>query len=87
MKLPWQCYHIMSSRVAICVKLESGTAQQLRAAAQFLRGYPHLLTLQDICEAAIEAHLDRLRGEHRSALKEHGGRFPVSKPTKKGARP
>jgi hypothetical protein len=48
----------------------------------FLRGYPHLLTLQDICEAAVEAHLDRLRGEHRAALKEHGGVFPEKRPTK-----
>lgn len=71
------------SRVAICIKLDSKTAQQLRAAAQYLRGYPHLLTLQDICEAAIESHLDRLRGEHRLALKEFGGKFPVSKPSKK----
>lgn len=76
-----------NQRSAICIKLDSKTAQQLRAAAQFLRGYPHLLTLQDICEAAIEAHLDRLRGEHRAALKEHGGCFPIGKPTKKGNRP
>lgn len=69
----------MSPRVAICVKLDAKTAQQLRAASQFLRGYPHLLTLQDICETAIEAHLDRLKGEHRAALKEHGGVFPESK--------
>lgn len=61
------------NRSAICIKLDPKTAQQLRAAALFLRGYPHLLTLQDICEAAIEAHLDRLRGEHRSSLKEFGG--------------
>lgn len=70
-------------RVAICIKLDGKTARQLRAAAAFLRGYPHLLTLQDICEAAIEAHLDRLRGEHRQALKEHGGVFPETKPIKK----
>jgi len=72
-----------ASRVAVCIKLEAKCAQQLRAASQFLRGYPHLLTLQDICEAAIESHLDRLRGEHRAALKEHDGQFPVSKPCKK----
>lgn len=72
----------MSPRVAICVKLDTKTAQQLRAAALFLRGYPHLLTLQDICESAIEAHLDRLRGEHRVALKEHGGNFPIGRPSK-----
>lgn len=70
------------SRSAICVKLDTRTAQQLRAAAAFLRGYPHLLTLQDIAETAIEQHLDRLRGEHRAALKEHGGVFPTKKPTK-----
>jgi hypothetical protein len=70
------------SRSAICIKLDPKTAQQLRAASQFLRGYPHLLTLQDICEAAIESHLDRLRGEHRHALKEHGGVFPESKKDK-----
>lgn len=80
-------HQMPSPRVAICVKLENDTAQQLRAAAQFLRGYPHLLTLQDICEGAIEAHLDRLRGEHRAALKEHGGKFPTGKPKKtQGAR-
>jgi hypothetical protein len=39
--------------------------------------------MQDICETAIEAHLDRLRGEHRNALKEHGGVFPVKKLSKK----
>jgi hypothetical protein len=39
--------------------------------------------MQDICETAIEAHLDRLRGEHRNALKEHGGVFPEKKPTSK----
>lgn len=72
----------MPPRVAICVKLDAKTAQQLRAASQFLRGYPHLLTLQQICETAIEGHLDRLRGEHRAALKEHGGVFPTKKPTK-----
>lgn len=76
----------MSPRIAICVKLDAKTAKQLRAAAQFLRGYPHLLTLQDICEMAVEGHLDRLRGEHRVALKEFGGVFPESSPSSKKSR-
>lgn len=78
-------HQMPSPRVAICVKLTAECAQELRGAALFLRGYPHLLSLQQICETAIEAHLDRLRGEHRAALKEHGGKFPTSKP-KKGTR-
>ena len=58
-----------------------GTPQSLRAQRLSLDALQKDM-LQDICEAAIEAHLDRLRGEHRTALKEHGGKFPTSKPTK-----
>jgi hypothetical protein len=72
-----------NSRVAICIKLKPQVAEELRAASSFLRGFPFLLTLQDICESAIETELERLRIEHSASLKIYNGKFPVGRPVSK----
>ena len=72
-----------NSRVAICIKLKTEVAEELRAASSFLRGFPFLLTLQDICETAIETELKRLKNEHGESLKVYNGKFPVGRPTKR----